>query len=33
MLVLEASPVKQSRNNTDVKYFIGKDLRSQMARR
>ena len=25
-LVLELSPVKQSRNNHDVKYFIGKDL-------
>ena len=25
-LVLEVSPVKQSRNNPDVKFFIGKDL-------
>ena len=27
-LVLEVSPVKQSRNNPDVKYFSGKDLSS-----
>ena len=28
-LVLVVSPVKQSRNNPDVKYFIGKYLRWQ----
>ena len=28
-LVLEVSPVKQSMNNPDVKYYIGKDLRWQ----
>ena len=26
LLVLEVSPVKRSRNNPDVEYFIGKDL-------
>ena len=28
-MVLEVSPVKQSKNNPDVKYFIRKDLRWQ----
>ena len=28
-LILDVSPVKQSRNNLDVEYYIGKDFRQQ----